>query len=193
MSWHLRAFAVLPLLAACAAAFGQQAAVSRYECTAACGGAAPTPYCLVAPRDAKLASALQELRSRLGNPTSPRLSKADLMHIFDLTEDPCTRSDTVREKGIWSNIGAACLLSVNVDVFPGATKVPIRIHIPAEMYFTVSQQAQWLKIAPQRTATLLEIADANLHNDWGGTIQSVYADASQALFQVPRGCIKVPL
>jgi hypothetical protein len=147
---------------------------------------------MVAPRDAKLASALQEIRSRLGHAT-PRLSKADLMRFFDLTEDPCTRSDTVRENGVWSNKGAACLLSVNVDVFPGASKVPIRIHIPADMYFTVSQQAQWLKIVPQRTVTLLEIADANLHNDWGGTIQSVYSDASQALFQVPRGCIKVPL
>ena len=115
------------------------------------------------------------------------------MRFFDVKDDPCTRSDTVRENGVWANKGAACLLSVNVDVFPGTSGVPIRIHIPSEILFTATQQADWLKITPRRTATVLEINDANLHNDWGGTVLSVHANATSALFQMPRGCIKIPL
>jgi hypothetical protein len=186
------------LFAVSVAAFGQQssstlASASRYECTTACAATDPSPYCMVAPRDAKLASALSQLRQRLGNPTPSQLSSADLMRFFDVKDDPCTRGDTLHESGVWANKGAACLLSVNVDVFPGASKVPIRIHIPSELLFTATQRADWLKITPRRTATVLEIADANLHHDWGGTIQGVYANASSALFQLPRGCIKIPL
>ena len=172
---------------------GIQTSTGKYQCIEACGGTTPTPYCMVAPPDAKLASALTAVKQRLASQSVSRISSADLMKFFEQTDDPCTRGDTVRANDVWSNKGAACLLSVNVDVFPGAAGVPIRIHIPGELYFTVTQRGEWLTLAPRTTASLLEIRDPDLHNDWGGVIQSVSANARSALFQLPRGCIKIAL
>ena len=164
----------------------------KYQCLEACGGANPSPYCLIVPKDKQLGTALSALRKQLSDKNVDRITSVDLMKYFQIDRDPCERGDTVRSNGVWSNKGFACLIEVKIDVFPGTDKVPIRIHIPNDFMFTTTLQSDLVTVSPQVTATLLEIQDSDLHNDWGGVIRAASASMSGAMFQLPRGCIKIP-
>ena len=178
-------------------AAGQQSETSsqnidQYQCRKACGGASPSPYCLVAPKDKQLGAALLAVKRRLSDKDVNRITSAELKQDFQINDDPCERSDTIRSDGVWTNKGAACDISVNVDVFPGTSKVPILIHIPSELVFATTLQTDGLEVIPRLTSSLLEIQDPDLHNDWGGVVQAVTTNMNSAMFQLPRGCIKIP-
>lgn len=174
-------------------AIGQPSGPEKYKCETACGSATPTAYCLVAPRDSKLAFAFGEVRKKFLAPSTPPLLSSELKHWFALTDDPCKRSDTVYSGGLWTNDGEACVLSAKLDILPGAKSVVVSISMPSRFQFTAKGVGDTVTFTTVNSSPFLRIEDPNLQLDWGGVIKGATANTSSALFQLPRGCIKLPL
>jgi uncharacterized protein YecT (DUF1311 family) len=165
----------------------------KYQCSNACALDKQTPYCLVAPKDAKLALALGSVKKRFASSTKDTLLATDLKMWFDVANDECKRTDTAFSGTVWTNTGEACILSTRLDILPGAKPIAIGITIPSKLQFTVVNKEVVTTFTVVNSLPYLRIDDPNLQADWGGAIRAVIADSNSVLFQVQRGCIKFPL
>ena len=161
------------------------------SCFSACANYSGSPYCLPTGYDAKNSAQLERLASRLADESAP-ITSSWLRSNFEVTEDPCERSDTIFSDGSWINEGYACVLSSKISL-PSSNPVSLKIDVPARLRVERSSRDGYKVYTSRDNAILLSFMDPTWHNDWGGEIRYVAVNSNQAMFQVNRGCISVDL
>jgi len=168
-----------------------QAVAVSPDCASLCTSHQSSPYCLALRKDDARGDAFAKIRAVLANPNSDTIEANSLKAWFGVTDDPCLRGNTLKQGDLWRNKGYPCTVTAGIKF--SDSSIPVQIQFPAVMQFTLERQGSTLILMPKDEPVIIQIADGELHNDWGGAIGAIFATQSKAIFQMPRGCIVIPL
>jgi hypothetical protein len=161
------------------------------DCKDLCFGKKNSPYCLVLPKREVRADAMGILRTQFSDQTIQLIRAKELLQWFRVETDPCNRSGTSKLGNEWTNKGSPCIISAEVTLI-GKNRIALQLHMPEVLSFRVDSMDAIQIISVSGDFPMLQIADGNLHNDWGGAIKIIYSSSDKAVFQMPRGCLVAP-
>ena len=160
------------------------------DCKSECSS--NSEFCIYGSLTDDIKNSLLKLYTRLGSLGSEgRIYKSELMKIFNQTDDPCNRDNTVFTGTQIVNTGKECVFSVPIPDW----EVEVEIGMPTRIAGSWSFNNGDLSVAFADKATSMElrIDDEGLDSEWGGRIRSVRASREKVHFETENGCMAVGL
>ena len=138
------------------------------------------------------AVSMRSLYYEMKNSIGGRVQIQEIMRMFSIEEDPCSRGDMYLEDGIASNVGGSCDLDHEIDFGLGA-KVGIQISVPHKVEAALKNEGESLRFIfeDEGMSGVLKISDDRLNQNYGGLIKEIIANNRKALFSTETGCIAV--
>ena len=158
--------------------------------------AAGSPFCLrLQIHSAEQAGLLRLRQALMTHPTT--IKAADMLAMFNMSSDPCARSDTTFDGGNLENHGlgnngpaTSCELETQLP----NSKLTIRIPELLEGKWAPNGPDLRAVFDNPQTRAHLEFTNPLLNSDWGGDINGVFSNGNNIGFSVgTKSCIRANL
>lgn len=163
------------------------------DCKALCFADKKSPRCLQLSKTDARGGSLALVASALADKTRRVIFSSELRGWFDLKDDPCERENSIFDGSQWTNSGGACIVGAKIVILPGSNPIKVALHVPTHIAFSIDREDPFMILRPKTGTVFVQISDGDLHHDWGGRLKRVIATTDKAVFELPRGCLSVPL
>lgn len=149
-------------------------------------------YCLKAILDAaQLSLPTQKLLNAIYQAENGVIEKSQIMEFYDVSIDPCGRSDLTVDGKVLSNSGQQCYFGKSFELID---TVNLGIALPKAFEFAIEligTDSGSFVATQTSTSVVLKFDDKYLQADFGGPIESVRYDKGTFLVQTSNGCVQV--
>jgi hypothetical protein len=119
--------------------------------------------------------------------------QTDVMNIFDVSEDPCARSDTSVLGNVVTNTGDRCFVHQKIDFNIGGTSVShtIGLEIPPEVVGLINPEGNRIEFQESEKGPRLNIDWPSLQASAGGDVKSIELQQGSVFVETGSSCLKV--
>jgi hypothetical protein len=154
-------------------------------------------FCKAFESAQNLGSNLKEFRHSIqGGVALGTLSMDEVHRIFEVTEDPCQRSDLGLSNGQITSSGiGTCLLELSIQV--GQKQLPIAVEIPPQVTGTLGfiegDALDSVVFGDPANSLSLTIGDKELNKRWGGSVRRLQMTSRDLLISTEGACVRLGL
>ena len=163
-----------------------------WDCRREC--ADNTAFCLRGPLPDRIRRSMGQLYIRASTITGRDvLAKSQLMKIFNQTDDPCNRGDTIFADNRVTNEGGACILiSAQVAELDMGVELAVPRHLSGSWSITQGGGI-FVEFTETDKSPQLRFHNDAINRNGGGHIRSVSANSHEVLFETNGGCFDVDI
>ncbi len=174
-----------------------ESSAGEVSCLQKCPVGKTTADCLSAKIEPTDSASLQKLVKILSTPDRTLIKSGEMMALFHLSSDPCSRHQTLVSASGVSNDGRACAVTAPA----GTQKFKLSVYVPAHLegvWETRTGASLRLRFggSEQPALSFIKLDGSGkqpLDDEFGGKIEWAEADAKQLMVRTStRGCVGVP-